>query len=118
MSNKIKVGDKLYAVLVNCRKYKCMDPKWVTITKVGRLYFESKDILGWRFRVSDMRVDGSTSNSYWKLYNSEEERAAEVIAQYNHEKVRKAFSGYGTAPFTDDQIARIVAIIEETKQSQ
>jgi len=113
-TKKLQVGDKLYAVLVGTRSYE--REKWVTITKVGRLYFEVDEIYRERFRVDDLRVDGSTSNSYWKLYNSEEERAEEDLESKNRQKVSRAFSSYTTQSYTRDQIARIVAIIEEPKQ--
>lgn len=110
-----KVGEVLYSLNVgNAARRVEQKLTPVTVTKVGRKYFETGS--GYRpdrYHISDWRQENGGFSATSCLYESEqawedEKESVQIIV-----KIRDLFNGFGGPKYSLDQLRRIKTIIEE-----
>ena len=112
MSDKPRVGDKLYVV---CLKQKDRS-YWCKVSKVGRKYFyiTAETIPEWmevRFNVDSWIEDYEIGSPTYCLYKSEAEYEECVLSARARAKVRGIFNSYSPANVTNEQIFAIADIL-------
>jgi len=104
---KIEVGQRVILERLNLRlegagvkRY-----EWVTVTKVGRKYFELSGFYqNMRFRFDDLKSDVSPDN--YRIYLSDRDLYEDAVAATAYNKLKSLFNDYGTRPsnFTPGQL--------------
>lgn len=105
------VGETLYLVWIGDRRYK-QNNREVTVTKVGRKYFE---VNGERcqFFIDTWAEKWEYGSEDWQVWESKEAyEEHELVCKYCDD-FRRIFGGYGKPNITLDQARRIKAILNE-----
>lgn len=111
----MEVGQKIYLKPVNNRERGIRDIreyiKKVTVSKVGRKYFEVEE-MNMKFDLVEMR-DVSQYVAEYEVYLSKQEILDELEFKELAFKVKTIFNGYSDPKLTLEQLRRIVDIISE-----
>jgi|GEM_PF-6303991 len=116
---KIEVGQRVILERLNLRlegagvkRY-----EWVTVTKVGRKYFELSGFYqNMRFRFDDLKSDVSPDN--YRIYLSDRDLYEDAVAATAYNKLKSLFNDYGTRPsnFTPGQLMSACDALGLTKE--
>lgn len=109
----MKVGDKIYIVELN-RKNSGV-PIEVTVTKIGKKYFETSNSLYGRFYIEDLKHDAGQYSARYEAYLNIKEYEDKKELGNLYAKIRTAFGGYGSHGFTLDTLRMISNILDESK---
>jgi len=87
----MKVGQKVFLKSLDSRDG---DIKEVTVSKVGRKYFQVEEMYNTRFSIEEMLDDAGKYTSRWKVYPSMREIEDERESYELHNKIKQQFSTY------------------------
>jgi len=110
MTQKIpKIGDKLWYVP---RERYMGSPRELTVTKVGRVWFETDGRRGLRFRIDTMQADGGQYISPGRAYWSREFYELESALDAEWEKFRNMILNTRHRPESVEYIQQIQKAFE------
>jgi len=105
---KLEVGQRVILERLNLRQHYtgAKQYKWVTVTKVGRKYFEVSEVKrDVRFRLEDLLHDTCYGASY-RVHLSDRDLYEETVATTAYNKLKNLFRDYSNRPsnFTPGQL--------------
>lgn len=110
------VGETLYLVWVGDRRYG-RGNREVTVTKVGRKYFEVSGECC-QFFISTWMENYQYGSADWKVWESKESYEEYRELETLNYTFKSFFDGWGKPKITLDQARRIKAILDENKYNQ
>lgn len=110
------VGETLYLVWMGDRRYR-RDNREVTVTKVGRKYFEVSGE-SCQFFISTWMENYQYGGADWKVWENKESYEEYKELESLNYTFKSFFDGWGKPKITLDQARRIKAILDENKQNQ
>lgn len=109
------VGETLYLVWMGDRRYR-RDNREVTVTKVGRKYFEVSGE-SCQFFISTWMENYQYGGADWKVWENKESYEEYKELESLNYTFKSFFDGWGKPKITLDQARRIKAILDENKQN-
>lgn len=110
-ANGLEVGTKLYRY----KSSRYTEPEIIeyTVSKIGKKYFELKEINGSRFFIENLRYDaGAYSNSSWQLYKTAQEILDEKEFDKLYSSLCRHFSHYtNRSRNTLEQLRQIAEVL-------
>jgi uncharacterized tellurite resistance protein B-like protein len=109
---KIQVGQKLWLVATHYYNHEKKEPVEVTVSKVGRKYFELTEKPRKKFNINNLREENET-NYQDQCYLSLQEILDKTERQSLIGRVRKIFSSYACPnEITLEQIRKIAEVLQ------